>query len=98
MNIIVEFPSIKDFVCYAGKQHKNTSFSKISKTKWFNERFEVIEKKNVTTIESYTSLQNNYKIGIENKVETHEVSRVGRSLSPSEAQGTENQLRDSLCE
>lgn len=72
--------------------------SKISNKKWFKQRFEIIEKENVTTIERYKSIRAIYNSGIENKVKLHEASRVGWSLSPSEAQGTENQLRDSLCE
>lgn len=93
---IIEFPSVVDFIKYTGHPSQNGSLSKMMHRKWFTERFEIIERKGVTTIESYKSIRARYASGVENKA-MHEASRVGQSLSLSEAQGTcESASRDSL--
>lgn len=70
------FPSIKDFIDYTGHQILNGSLSKIRHRKWFKERFEIIKREGVTTIESYKSIRANYNSWVENKVILHEASRV----------------------
>lgn len=70
------FPSIKDFINYTGHHIQNGSLSHIKDKKWFKERFDIIKREGVTTIESYKSIRANYSSGVENKVIIHEVSRV----------------------
>lgn len=84
---VIMFPSVRDFITYSGRSSTSGSFSKIKGTKWFNNRFTIIEKKGVSTIESYKSIRAMYDGGVENKAEMHEASRVGESLSLPEAQG-----------
>ena len=43
---------------------------------WFKERFYVIKREGVTTIESYKSIRAICNSGVENKVNLHEASRV----------------------
>ena len=81
------FPSVKDFLAYTGHSISNGSISHCKNKQWFKNRYDIIEQQGVTTIESYKSIRAVYDSGVENKAETHEASRVGRSLSPSEAQG-----------
>lgn len=87
INEIIVFPSVLDFITYSGHSVANGSLSKCMSHKWFKNRYELIERKSVETIENYISIQKEYKKWVENKALMHEVSRVGWSLSPSEAQG-----------
>ena len=70
------FPSIKDFINYTGRHIQNGSLSHIKDKKWFKERFYVIKREGVTTIESYKSIRAICNSGVENKVNLHEASRV----------------------
>ena len=72
----ITFPSIKDFINYTGHHIQNGSLSHVKDKRWFKERFDIIERKGVTTIESYKSIRANYNSGVENKVILHEASRV----------------------
>ena len=77
-NEILEFPSIKEFIKYSGHSVTNGSLSHIKDKKWFRQRFDIIEKKRVTTIESYNSIRQSYGAnGVEDKADMHEASRVG---------------------
>lgn len=92
------FSSVKDFLRYTGHPISNGALSKCLNRKWFNDRFQLIEQKGVTTTESYKSIRALHESGVENKAETHEASRVGRISSPSEAQGICGSIsRDGLC-
>lgn len=44
--------------------------------KSYKERFDIIKREGVTTIESYKSIRANYNSWVENKVNLHEASRV----------------------
>lgn len=57
----INFPSVKDFIIYSGHGNKSGSLNKCASKKWFKERYEIIERKSVETIESYNTLINNYK-------------------------------------
>lgn len=82
------FPSVKEFLSYTGHSVTNGSIAHCKNKKWFQNRFEIIEQKGVSTIESYKSIRANFESGVENKADfPHEASRVERSLSPLEAQG-----------
>lgn len=70
------FPSIKDFIEYTGHHITNGSISKLINRKWFKERFDIIKREGVTTIESYKSIRADYNSWVENKVNLHEASRV----------------------
>jgi len=84
----IQFPSVKEFLAYTGHSIKNGSISHCKNKKWFQTRFEVIEQKGVSTIESYKSIRAVYDSRVENKADIpHEASRVERDLSPFEAQG-----------
>lgn len=72
----ITFPSIKDFINYTGHPVQNGSLSHIKDKKWFKERFNIVKREGVTTIESYKSIRANYNSGVENKVILHEASRV----------------------
>lgn len=61
------FPSILDFITYSGHHVANGSLSKCMSHKWFKERYKLIDRKSVETIESYTSIQKSYREWIENK-------------------------------
>ena len=74
LNKTIIFPKIKDFINYSGHSIKSGSLSKCVDKKWFKERFEIIERKSVETIESYNILSEIYNI--ENKTEMYEASRV----------------------
>lgn len=91
--IIINFPTIKDFILYTEHSIQNGSLSHIKNKKWFMQRFDIIEKKSVTTIESYKSIRANYNGWVENKANMHEASRVGQNLSLFEAQGTEKSVK-----
>ena len=64
---VIEFPSVKNFIEYTGHSSKNGSISKMIHRKWFKDRFDIIERKGVTTIESYKSIRARYTSGVENK-------------------------------
>ena len=66
-NVQLTFPSIKEFLSYTGHSVANGSLSHCIRSKWFEERFEVIEQKSVSTIESYKSIRAVYDSGVENK-------------------------------
>lgn len=84
----LSFPSVKDFLAYTGHSVANGSIAHCKSKKWFQNRFELIEQKGVSTIESYKSIRAAYCSGVENKAGIpHEASRVERNLSPLEAQG-----------
>lgn len=51
-NKIIYFSSIKDFIEYSGHSIKSGSINKFINRKWFKEKFEIIERKSVETIES----------------------------------------------
>lgn len=70
------FPSIKEFIEYTGHHIANGSISKLINKKWFKERFDIIKREGVTTIESYKPIRTNYNSWVENKVNLHEASRV----------------------
>lgn len=72
---IIEFPSIKDFIAYTGHSYKNGSLSHMRNKKWFKDRFDIIDRKGVTTIESYKSIRASYASRVDNKA-MHEASRV----------------------
>ena len=57
---IITFPSISEFIKYSGHPVANGSLSKCLKSKWFHERFELISKKGVETIENYNQMKNAY--------------------------------------
>lgn len=57
----ITFPSVKDFIIYSGHGNKSGSLNKCASKKWFKERYEIIERKSVETIESYNTLINDYK-------------------------------------
>lgn len=75
-NEIIEFPSIRELITYTGHSVQNGSLSNMKEKKWFKERFDIIERKGVTTIESYKSIRADYCSGVKNKAEMHEASRV----------------------
>lgn len=72
----ITFPSIKDFIDYTGHHVQNGSLSHIKNKKWFKERFSVVKREGVTTIESYKSIRAKFNSGVKNKVILHEASRV----------------------
>ena len=80
---VLTFPSIKDFLKYTGHSVPNGSLKHAANKKWFQNRFDVIERKGVTTIESYKSIRADFNSRVENKADRHEASRVGWNLSPS---------------
>lgn len=83
----LSFPSVKDFLSYTGHSVSNGSIAHCKRKKWFQRRYEVIEQKGVSTIESYKSIRAAYS-GVENKAGIpHEASRVERRSLPFEAQG-----------
>lgn len=47
------FPSIKELISYTGHHISSGSVGKIKNKIWFKERYEIIEQKGVSTIESY---------------------------------------------
>lgn len=57
---IITFPSISEFIKYSGHPVANGSLSKCLNSKWFHERFELISKKGVETIENYNQIKNDY--------------------------------------
>lgn len=63
----IEFPSIKEFIKYTGHSVANGSLSHIQNKKWFKQRYDIIERKGVTTIESYKSIRAKYLSRVENK-------------------------------
>ena len=84
----LSFPSVKEFLSYTEHSVTNGSIAHCKNSKWFQNRFELIEQKGVSTIESYKSIRAAYSSGVENKADNlHEASRVERNLSPLEAQG-----------
>ena len=98
--IVTTYPTVKDFLSTTGHPAANGSLAKVRKRNWFTDRYVIIEQKGVSTIESYKSIRAVYDSGVENKAETHEASRVGQSLSLSEAQGFQRTIfdsRDSQC-
>ncbi|MDD6022213.1 MAG: HNH endonuclease signature motif containing protein [Oscillospiraceae bacterium] len=72
----ITFTSIKDFIDYTGHHVQNSSLSHIKNKKWFKERFSVVKREGVTTIESYKSIRAKFNSGVKNKVILHEASRV----------------------
>ena len=84
----LRFPSVKDFLDYSDHPMSNGSLAHCKNKKWFQDRYDIIKQQGVTTIESYKSIRAAYNSWVEDKAATHEASRVGRTLSPSEAQGT----------
>lgn len=71
---IITFPSIKHLIEYTGHSVSNNSLSGCVNKKWFNKRFDIIERKSVETIESYNIISQNYNI--KNKTTMYEASRV----------------------
>ena len=61
------YPSIKDFLKTTGHSAQNGCLTKVMKRNWFKNRYEVIERKGVSTIESYKSIRAAYDSGVENK-------------------------------
>ena len=60
LNKIIEFPSIIDFIEYSGHPVANGSLSKCMSHKWFHERYRLISKESVTTIEKHNQIKENY--------------------------------------
>lgn len=57
----ITFPSVKHFLKYSGHKCSSGSIEKVRKKEWFKERYAVISKERVETIESYNSLKKKYK-------------------------------------
>lgn len=58
---IITFPSVKEFISYTGRNISNGSIAHCKNKKWFQERFDVIEQKGVSTIENYKSIRAVYE-------------------------------------
>lgn len=74
INKIITFPSVKQLIEYTGHSVSNGSLQHCINKKWFQQQFDIIERKSVETIESYNIISQNYNI--KNKTTMYEASRV----------------------
>lgn len=61
INKLIEFPSINDFIQYSGHSVANGSLAKCMSHKWFHERYRLISKESVTTIEKHNQIKERYQ-------------------------------------
>lgn len=87
----ITFPTVKEFIIYAGGTESQIKATKLPRNNEFKRRFKIIKRESVQTMENYKLIRADFQSArVEISQELGEVSTVPQILSLGEAHGASN--------